>query len=326
MNTITRLTRSRVFPLLLTAATVLLIARAMQTLLPNCELLPSFLSPWLIAAAVLAMVYRVVNAYGWALVLRAMDQDVDGIHAVRVWLHAESRRWLPGGVWGYASRAVQARRLNVSAGVASASMLVELFTTVVAAIIVFFPVAVLYHREILKTFQSTAQLVPMIWLGIAAAATLAIFWILLQKRIVRKLDALRERFVVLQTVTVKPKKLMVVLVFFVAMGCLNGLVTACLLWSMPIGEFPPLAVIIAATSLSWVIGFFAVFAPGGLVVREACFAICVLPWMPYSGGLAVAVLARVVQLGAEILGMLLVGLTKPEAAMSRACVEPSVRL
>ena len=73
-----------------------------------------------LSAIVLAIVYRFVNALGWPLVLDAMGRSVNRLDATRIWLRAESQRWLPGGVWGYASRAAQAERLSVPATFASA--------------------------------------------------------------------------------------------------------------------------------------------------------------------------------------------------------------
>ena len=60
---------------------------------------------------------------------------------------------------------------------------------------------------------------------------------------------------------------------------------------------------IAATALAWLIGFFAFFSPGGILVREAALAMLLLPWMPYEVGFSLAILSRFAQLIAEVVGM-----------------------
>ena len=317
MKTIKRLSDSRIFRALITCVALLYVLQSGRKLLPECNFLPDFSSPWFAAAIVLALLYRIINAFGWTLVLRAMNQSVDGAQATRVWLHAESRRWLPGGVWGYASRATQAQQLNVSSSVASASMLIELLLTIAACIIVFFPVTIVYRNEVIEAIGSLERYSFSLWIGVGSVCTVAVACILLRRKLTRKINSFRERLQLLQDVSLDARKMFSALTFYVAMGWLNGMVTACLLWSMPLTEFPPLVVVVAATSLSWVIGFFAIFAPGGLFVREASFAVSTGLWMPYSIGLSLAILARVVQLGAEVGGMLWVWImSRPQLAHS----------
>ena len=128
---------------LLTVISLFFIFKAGYGLLADFQILPNFFSPWFVAASLLALVYRIVNPYGWVLSLRAMDQDVNGVDAAKIWIQSESRRWLPGGIWSYASRAAQANRLNVSAATASASMMLELILTCASAAII---VAMTHNR------------------------------------------------------------------------------------------------------------------------------------------------------------------------------------
>ena len=78
---------------------------------------------WLVVAAVLGSLYRVVNAYGWVLVLRSLGQPMRAAAGVRLWLVSETMRWLPGGVWGLFSRVAQARAAGIPAAAASLSFM-----------------------------------------------------------------------------------------------------------------------------------------------------------------------------------------------------------
>jgi hypothetical protein len=101
-------------------------ALAGSKLVESSHLRWSHLSWMMGALLLLAIAYRVINAYGWTLVLNAMGADVRGGEATRVWLVSESRRWLPGSIWSYASRASMAASIGIPIGLSAASMMVEL--------------------------------------------------------------------------------------------------------------------------------------------------------------------------------------------------------
>ena len=313
------LKRNKWLTTVLTLVVIVMICHAGQKLLSDCELLPAFDSPWFAAAIVLACAYRVINAYGWALVLRAMKQPVDGTHAVKIWLRAESRRWLPGGVWGYASRAVQAQELKVSTSAASASMLIELFLTMVAALIVAVPAALIYREEFLASMNQYLPSATNVWPVVAVAVTCVSLAVAFRRTIGRKIRSLCDRFQTLRGMSISATGVATALLFFVLMGILNGGVTVLLLWSLPVDSVPA-TVLIAATSGAWVVGFLAIFSPGGLFVREGVFALCLVAWLPYGTGITLAILARLLQMLAELVGVVWVSVDwRPFVAK---CVKP----
>ncbi|MEZ5330105.1 MAG: hypothetical protein R3F19_34090 [Verrucomicrobiales bacterium] len=81
------------------------------------------------AAAVVAFIYLPLNASVWGLVLRSLGTDVSRVRAGSLWIRCEAMRYLPGGIWGYASRVVEACRLGVSKGISAVSLSVELVIT-----------------------------------------------------------------------------------------------------------------------------------------------------------------------------------------------------
>ena len=308
---------NNVISVVLTLVVMVMIVQAGRKLLSECTIVPDMFSPWFAAAIVLAVIYRIVNAYGWALVLRAMNQQVDGVRATRIWLRSESRRWLPGGVWGYASRATQAKSLNVSASVASASMLLELLLTMAAALIVVAPVAVFFRNDLATAIGELKLSSQLVGLCAAILFGTVVLGFGFRQVVLKKLNGLRSRLEAFKDVRLSVRKMATALMFYTCMGCLNGCVTLFLIWSMP-GETVPAAVVIAATSLAWVIGFLAIFAPGGLFVREAIFAVCLAPWTPYGTAIALAVLARLMQMAAEFLGMFWVAIPTDSKATAQS--------
>jgi glycosyltransferase 2 family protein len=278
------------------------IAAAANKLMAKTDISAALCSPWFVLGTLLAIVYRLVNPYGWALVLRGLGFQVSGFAATKTWLHAESRRWLPGGVWGYASRAVQAQKLGVSVGGASASMLVELLITVLAAAIVSAVGVIVYRDKLIETVLTMTSGSTLPWLVAGGAACMVGGW-LVRKKLFSKLKRLSEKYESLRGIKIQSSQLFAAIGYMIAMACLNGTVNAVLIRSLTGTEQVPFLVLIAATSTAWVIGLVAFFSPGGILVREAALAALLSPWIPYPVGLALAVMSRLAQLIAEVVGL-----------------------
>jgi hypothetical protein len=272
------------------------------------DLTGSVLSFAFIFSTLLAIVYRIANPAGWALVLRGFGHQVSIVQATRVWLHAESRRWLPGGVWGYASRAVQAKEIGVPIAVASASMLIELLVTIVAAVVVSTIGVGLYWQQLSAMVQQT-----LVGAGINSLQFTAAFAVVplaaavvyaMRSKLRRKFISLTEKFTALRGCRLRARPLFLSLGYLIVMACLNGLVNFTLLQATSETASVPVIAMIAATAIAWVVGFLAFFSPGGILVREATLAAILLPWLPYEHGFTLAMLSRFAQLIAEIVGIL----------------------
>ena len=292
---------------LLSVIVLATIAATAWKLNQKLDLTGSMLSVAFVTSTVLAIGYRLANPTGWALVLRGLGYPVNCVAATRIWLHAESRRWLPGGVWGYASRAVASKELCVPASAASASMLVELLLTILAAgIVSVIGLACCWQshsvvaEEILSNSATTIQYLVI---GIISMIVLVAIVFCSRSLISRKIHSLAKKASALRGLKIQPRLLLAALGYFTAMSCLNGLVNQSLLVCVDQTASVPIVAMIAATALAWLIGFFAFFSPGGILVREAALAMLLLPWMPYEVGFSLAILSRFAQLIAEVVGM-----------------------
>ena len=275
------------------------IGLGIHQLMDMLETTPDFMSSAFTLSVTMAVIYRVINAYGWSLILNCLGGQVDGEAATRIWLLAESRRWLPGGIWGYTSRAAMAPRMGVSVAKASASMFLELIVLMLAAAIISVPGIVLYWGDVAAAVQKLTANVPFHLIAAFGGVSLLLIPIC-WKKFGSKLKSVQARYESLREISFDRAGLGRAVVFFVAMAGLNGLVTGCLLGAVPGGEGAPMCIVVSATAIAWLIGFFAVFSPGGLIVREGALALMLLPWIPYSTGFTVAILARLVQIFAEI--------------------------
>lgn len=261
-------------------------------------------------AAVVAIVYRLVNPFGWTLVLAGLGYPTSTAGSVRIWLLSESNRWLPGGVWGYATRAVQAKRLGVPINVASGSMLIELLFTLSAAIVVSL-VGLLFHYERLSStfYELYSKRIDGNAPWVVATCMLAVCFGLVfgtRRKFYKKLDGLAARFRLLNSVHFSWRPLVSAVGYMVLMAGLNGFVNLSLLPAVRVDVSVPVLVMIAATATAWIVGFLAFFSPGGILVREATLAALLMPWLSYEAGITLAVLSRVAQLTAEVVCIALV--------------------
>ena len=293
-------------PVMTIAAVVIMVAAAIK-LTNSARISGAFCSPTFVFATLIAVVYRAINPIGWNLVLAGLGYPTNVIGSTRVWLLAESRRWLPGGIWGYASRATQAGELGVPVSVASASMLIELLITMAAAVIVSLVGVAFHYEDLAGTIRRMVVEKSNFRFGGPAVVALFIILVVLvfatHRSLIRKLTNLAEKFKLLADVKVDWSRIGAALGYMTLMAVINGTIGVCLLPIIDSTASVPVAAMIAATATAWIIGFLAFFSPGGVFVREAALATLLLPWIPYETGIAMAVLSRIAQLAAELICM-----------------------
>jgi glycosyltransferase 2 family protein len=258
--------------------------------------------PLLEAVALLAA-YRIVNAGGWALVLRALRYPLGARTVVRVWVTSEALRWLPAGSgWGYGSRIVQAHRLGIPAATAGASVLLEMLLTVAAWSTVALAGAAMFRdpaRGLVRSASGGAAVVlAVVAVGAAAAAAIGLP-ALGSPRLCGRLAEARARLLALCQTSCDWRRLASAFAYLVLMALVNCMIWALVLRATPGGTACPVRAAMAANALAWLAGFFAILAPGGLVVREACLAALLAAWVPAEQAVAAALAWRAVQVASE---------------------------
>ena len=291
---------------LLTIGVVATIAVTGWKLNQQYNLSSSLMSYAFLVATGLAIVYRIANPIGWNLIVRGMGHNVRVFETTRIWLLAESRRWLPGGIWGYTSRAVASQEIGMTKTAATASMAIELLVTITAAVCVSIVGMMIHYTELYSVASELFQelgldsnfVLASVFAGVVALTGV---WIL-RNQLKQKITVASQKFDSLRGVNIKTNWLAGAVGYFVLMAVLNGAVNSVLLNAVSTENVPGVAMI-AATATAWIIGFFAVFSPGGILVREAALAALLLPWLPYETGFMLAILSRFAQLIAEVVGM-----------------------
>lgn len=234
---------------------------------------------WLALAVVLAAAGMVAVASGWQAVLALVGARLPLARLVPWYFAGEITKYVPGLVWPVIGRAELARRGGVPRPAAYASVALSLAFWYAAAAAV------------------ATTLEP--WLALLVPVGLA----LLHPAVTGPVVALGERVLKRPLLVVPSWPQAVALVArYAAAWLLLGSAT----WAVARALDPGAdwLLVLGATAFSWLVGFLAVPAPGGVGVREAAF-VAAASAMPPGIAASTAVVARLVFVGVDSAGALL---------------------
>jgi hypothetical protein len=243
--------------------------------------------PALLAAGVVLATYAMLIET-WRRVLGGWQQRLSYRDAARIWAVSNLGRYLPGKVWAVAGMAALAQQAGIApwAAAGSAIILQALAVGTAAAVVA-------------ATVPAAAPGVSLIAAAIVAAGTIAaVSWPPLARRLFR----LVPRLGMLDAPPVRPGALALGAAVTLAAWITYGL--ALKLWAagtLAAGATGlDLGTAAGAFTASYVIGLLAVFAPGGVVVREGVmFTLLQGPIGP-GNALALALGSRVLLTVTEI--------------------------
>jgi uncharacterized membrane protein YbhN (UPF0104 family) len=222
--------------------------------------------PLLAGAAVVALSAIVASGFVWLAILECL-----GVATRRAWagifLQAQVAKYVPGSLWQYAGRAALARTLGIPMGPFTRSLPVELAASASAAAIF--------------------SILLVGWWG--AAIVVALFGL------VALADVLAPTRLVWRA-TLRGT------LFYGAVWLLVSLsfcLTAAAFISVPAADLPIYA---GAFAVAWIVGLVAVYAPGGIGVREAVLVALLRGKIGSADALVVAAASRGVLTSADLLG------------------------
>jgi uncharacterized membrane protein YbhN (UPF0104 family) len=281
---------------------------------------------WLTPALGLCLAYWFLNAGVWSWILESLGYPLPYLTGVRAFLTSESLRWLPGGVWKFASRIDAARNLGIPIAIASISLSVELATVVLSWVIV------ALGGIALSGFASRLLVAYHNWLLSAGGVVVvglvlaALIWPLLSRQswLSSKLEQLRTIWKLkLDLGALVRSELM-----YIALNVLHGLGLWLMLAGMGYQHTVSPAAAVGANAIGWLTGFFAMVVPGGIGIRETATAFLLSPLMPWQEAALAAVLWRALQIVAELVSLtpwlfISAGKRGPEPLGTESVMKPS---
>jgi len=214
------------------------------------------------SGAIVFLSYAVLIAT-WRATVRAWGERIGVAEAARIWFVSNLGRYVPGKVWQIGAMGVMAQRAGVSPVAAVGSALVVSLVHVVVG----FAVVAATGRELLVRTAGASTLLPVA-IGVMGAAVLLAPWLLpplarLAARITRREIAMPA---------LPPRAIWIAALGSACAWILFGLAFRELTGALLGGTTGEAVTYIAVFSLSYLLGFIALFAPGGIGIRELSMA------------------------------------------------------
>ena len=248
----------------------------------------AFKPGWIALAALTVFATYAIQIASWRRILAGWAQHLPYRRAARIWLLVNLGRYVPGKVWSVAGLVVLAQRAGVDAWAAGASAVAMQAIGLGTAVAV--------------VAAATPSAESPLRLGLAALAAAATIGFLAWDRGARWLAAavgLADRFRPLPLVAVAESS---------GLSLGSWVTYGVSFWLLALGlGLPATLSIVTATgvfALGYILGLLALFAPGGVGVREVVFIGLLTPALGSGGAVALTVGSRVLLTLCEVLAPL----------------------
>jgi hypothetical protein len=241
----------------------------------------------LVLAALLSFVAVVAYGCVWPVILRQIGVTPPR-GAVRLFLQSQLGKYVPGSVWQYAGRIGLARSRGVPVSSTVLSLLIEVSASAVAAVAVG-----VFVLPVLAAVPLAVLIVALVLAVAARPAFVPNAFIRLAERVLRTSgDELRGALGALPRISA----------LYIPVWALYGAafwLTARALFSIPASD---LVLFTAAFAIGWLVGMAAVFAPGGIGVREAVLVGLLAPSIGQREAIVIAAASRLLLTAADLVG------------------------
>lgn len=259
---------------------------------------------YLCLAGLVAGVYLFLNASVWGLICRMVGVEPNRWKAAALWIECEAMRWLPGGIWGYASRVVEAKRIGLGKVNGGLSLGLELAITVLSwATLGCIGLLVSPSlQEVLVTYlqRISALNTVIIGGGVALGCVGVIVLIGVRKKLLSTTAEIRQSLFAQKHIAFRALGEYLCLNVFYSLGfllCLKG---------VGVSPLPSLIEAAGSYGLAWIVGFVAFGAPGGMGVREGFLYLVFAPLGIGAEVVTTAILWRAIQILVELVMLLFI--------------------
>lgn len=308
--------RRRAWRYLQFLAGALLVGLAVRSVVGNWQSLRAqpvewrFSSGWIAGSVLVVFASYALLIEAWRRVVLSMGEQLGFFPAARIWFLASLGKYVPGKVWAVAGAAVLAQRAGVdpSAAVAGALVLQALALASGAAAVA------LTARDAFQSLGQGAAPIAGAVIALSLAGVAALAWQGLLDRIGRFLPASWPRLR-----AVPPAMLAAAFIANFIAWTGYGLALLLLARGLLPGVVLSLPRAIGVFTCSYLAGFIALFAPGGLGPRESVFLLMLAGDIGLKPAAALALASRLLLTGTEVLPAV------PLLLRRRSPTPPSVR-
>ncbi len=247
---------------------------------------------WLALSFVLAMAWYLVRPLGWTLLIGGFGHKVPYPEIYRVYRNSELSRYVPGGIWQFASRVYLTRRYNVKTTVCLAATMLDMVLAALAATI---PAAWLAGSAIpsLSSWQKSALLaLPLLACAVVYPPLLNAWLTPLAKILNLRYQRLEIRFLHMLRIWV-----MYVLTWILLAFAMSAFAQALL----PSFQSSQLGYIAGSYALAWLAALMTMISPAGMGVREGILGLLLSQIVTAGTAMTLAIAMRLWVLVMELL-------------------------
>jgi len=248
---------------------------------------------WIAGSVLMVLLTYAMQIESWRRILAGWGQRLAFGPAARTWSVANLGRYVPGKVWSVAGLVVLAQRAGVAPGPAAASAFVIQAVSLgsgVAVVAGVTPHSASPLRLALAGLAAVATILVLVWRPTA-------LWL---GRVVTSIAPLEP---------LAPSAVLAAIILTVlswgTYGAALWMLARGLLHDAPVPLPLPLTTAIGAFTLGYILGLLALFAPGGVGVRELVLVGLLAPFLGSGGAVAVSVASRVLLTLTEVAAALL---------------------
>jgi hypothetical protein len=238
---------------------------------------------WLVLSALVVWGMYACLIVAWRAMLAGWGQRLDGWTAARIWTVSSLGKYLPGKVWAIAGMALMAQRAGIAPWAATGSAVV----LQILAIGTGAAVAGLSGRRALESAHPGSGLALALLIIGAVAGVALLLWPPFLRRLLRLAAPEAE--------TGGPPAVTGIVIGIVA-NSLAWVGYGGALWLLARGLLPDVGLrpglAVAVFTASYLAGFLALFAPGGLGVREGLFILMLQAPLGIGAATALALASR----------------------------------
>jgi uncharacterized membrane protein YbhN (UPF0104 family) len=288
----------RIWTILQFAAGILLVGLAVRSIAANWQSLKAQpidwkLSPsWLLLSVLVVFAGYLALIEAWRRVVLSMGERLPFWSAARIWFLASLGKYVPGKVWAIAGAAVLARRAGVDASVAVAGALVlQALAIGSGTVVVAFTAGDAFRAAGPAMVPLAAAVLLLCLAGIAVLASQPLL-----DRLSRLLPSSLPRLRAVEPAMLTAAFLANLLAWTAYGGALVFLARG-VLPDVRLGLLQAIGVF----TCSYLAGFIALFAPGGLGPRESVFLLMLAGDIGLKPAAGLALASRLLLTGTEVL-------------------------
>jgi hypothetical protein len=242
------------------------------------------LNYWFLALAVLTFLFfYLLEGIGYYIYVKLVHGKVPFMKILKARYVSDMGRYIPGKVWTYLGRIYLLKNYDITKTQILTSSMLEMAIMALGSILVFAISLLFWDLKIGVWIYVIFLLIPLILLFVHPKI-LNFFLHLVQKLTKKELIKIRTKY----------SQLLWTIPFYLFYWLIYGLGSYLIIRSLTEISFTKIPIIIGIFSISWLIGFVSLIAPGGLGVREGLLTLFLIFLMPEPIAIIAVLTSRII--------------------------------